>query len=353
MWSLKSHTIGGPSKRSSRNLRNARLDHRLEALTVWIRATLSPDSSLCPASGDASFRRYFRVTAGDRSYIAMDAPPGKEGVRPFLDVAARFRALGLNVPEVLAQDLDQGFLLLTDLGDQQYLAQLNEASVERLYGDALGALVVLQGGGLTDRHFLPEYSHELLMREMALFRDWYLQRHLGVILRPAQEAVLERAFEGLAQSALAQPQVWVHRDYHSRNLMVTPLNNPGILDFQDAVRGPITYDLVSLLRDCYIAWPRERVEDWVKGYHDLALQSGLPVCEDELEFLGWFDRMGVQRHLKASGIFARLNHRDGKPGYLKDIPRTLGYVLDVAARYPDLAPLHDLLGELKVAESRA
>jgi aminoglycoside/choline kinase family phosphotransferase len=185
---------------------------------------------------------------------------------------------------------------------------------------------------------------------MDIFHEWYLGRHLGLKLAAGQQAALDETFTLLARAALSQPRVWVHRDYHSRNLMVTARNNPGILDFQDAVLGPVTYDLVSLLRDCYIAWPRERVEDWVKGYHELALQSGIPVGDDDNWFLRWFDLMGVQRHLKATGIFARLNHRDGKPGYLSDIPRTLGYVQQVSARYPELQPLNALLREFKLTE---
>lgn len=326
------------------------MDHRLEALKAWVGTTLdTADYEIRPASADASFRRYFRVTLNGGSHIVMDAPPDKEDVRPFIDIATRLFDLGLNVPEILDRDLAQGFLLLSDLGDQVYLRHLNEDTVERLYGDAMGALVILQQGIFTDARALPEYDHPLLMREMELFREWYLGRHLGLTLSAAQHEVLDCVFASLARSALEQPQVWVHRDYHSRNLMLTSANNPGILDFQDAVRGPITYDLVSLLRDCYIAWPRGRVEDWVKGYHDLALQSGLPAGEDETRFLAWFDRMGVQRHLKATGIFARLNHRDGKPGYLNDIPRTLGYVVDVSSRYADLRPLHDLLRTLRIA----
>ncbi len=325
------------------------MDHRLEALKAWVGTTLdTADYEIRPASADASFRRYFRVTLNGGSHIVMDAPPDKEDVRPFIDVAMRLFDLGLNVPEILDRDLAQGFLLLSDLGDQVYLRYLKADTVERLYGDAMGALVILQQGIFTDARALPEYDHSLLMREMELFREWYLGRHLGLKLSAAQHEVLDRVFAALTRSALEQPQVWVHRDYHSRNLMLTSANNPGILDFQDAVRGPITYDLVSLLRDCYIAWPREQVEDWVKGYHDLALQSGLPAGEDDTQFLAWFDRMGVQRHLKATGIFARLNHRDGKPGYLNDIPRTLGYVVDVSARYPDLRPLHELLQALHI-----
>ena len=301
------------------------------------------------ASADASFRRYFRVTLGQRSLIVMDAPPDQGGMRSYVTVARHFHAIGLNVPEVLEQDHERGFLLITDLGEQLYQGSLNEQTVERLYGDALGALIVLQAGTATTADkFLPDYDEALLLCEMEIFREWYLGCHLGLRLSAGQNRVLDEVFTQLARSALAQPRVWVHRDYHSRNLMVTRLNNPGILDFQDAVLGPVTYDLVSLLRDCYISWPRERVEDWVKGYHELALQSGIPVGEDDARFLRWFDLMGAQRHLKASGIFARLNHRDGKPGYLADIPRTLGYVHEVSARYPELQPLQALLRELKL-----
>lgn len=306
-----------------------------------------------PASADASFRRYFRVRlASGQSYIVMDAPPDKEDSRPYIEVARRFRALGLNVPEVLAQDLAQGFLLITDLGAQSYLEALNDESVDRLYGDALAALVVLQAGIFTDSSFLPPYNVALLQREMELFREWYLGRHLGLTLSSTQHAILDRSFAALTESALGQPQVWVHRDYHSRNLMVYPGHNPGILDFQDAVTGPATYDLVSLLRDCYIAWPRARVEEWAKRYYALALQSGVPVYDDAVQFLRAFDLMGVQRHLKAIGIFARLNHRDGKPGYLNDIPRTMGYVLEVSARYPVLQPLQQMLQQLGVSGAR-
>ena len=328
---------------------NIALDSRLETLKDWVGQVLDlREYEVRPASVDASFRRYFRVSANGATYIVMAAPPDKEDMRPFIEIARRLHHLGLNVPEVLEQDLARGYLLLTDLGQQMYLPQLNESTVERLYGDALGALVILQAGIFTDPGFLPEYDEALLRRELELFREWYLGRHLGLTLSRAQTAVLNNAFTLLVRSALSQPRVWVHRDYHSRNLMLTPGNNPGILDFQDAVRGPATYDLVSLLRDCYIAWPLERIEEWALGYQTLALQSGLPVCADETQFLREFDLMGVQRHLKATGIFARLNQRDGKPGYLNDIPRTLGYVVGVSGRHPALQGLHDLLMDLRI-----
>lgn len=323
-------------------------DPRLEALTRWVGDVLSDRSGeLHPASVDASFRRYFRVHSRDATYVAMDAPPGREDAGRYVRVARAFRALGLNVPEILAEDLGHGFLLISDLGTRPYLEALRAETVERLYGDALGALVVLQAGSHVEPDLLPAYDAALLQRELAIFPEWYLGKHLNRELSAAQRLSLTRVFDHLAASALDQPRVWVHRDYHSRNLMVTAKNNPGILDFQDAVEGPVTYDLVSLLRDCYIAWPREQVEEWAKGYYEIAVQSGIPVGDSEERFLEWFDVMGVQRHLKAAGIFARLLHRDGKPGYLADIPRTLGYVREVSARYPSLQPLVRLLDEIE------
>lgn len=271
----------------------------------------------------------------------MDAPPDKEDTTPFIRIAQAFESIGLNVPHIHARNLDQGYLLLGDLGSTLYLDQLDASNVDRLYGDALGALATIQACG--PRENLPDYDRALLMREMELFREWLLGRQLGLELSPADHAMLDRTFAWLADSALAQPRVCVHRDYHSRNLMFTATHNPGILDFQDAVLGPVTYDLVSLLRDCYISWPTWRVEAWVMGYFELAMQSGVLRKEHEDQFLRWFDLMGVQRHLKASGIFARLNQRDGKPGYLQDIPRTLHYILDLTHTYPELVSLGEMI----------
>jgi aminoglycoside/choline kinase family phosphotransferase len=327
------------------------LSDRIAAIQHWVRQRLDwPDAVLEPASADASFRRYFRVQEGGASYIVMDAPPDKEDCGPFIHVTELFLTVGLHVPEILAKDLDQGLLLLSDLGSCLYLEALNENSVDRLYGDALGALATLQSCCPLDSG-LPAYSQDLLMFEMSLFRDWLIGRHLRLELDARQQDALQHSFEALTRSALQQPSVCVHRDYHSRNLMVSPYHNPGILDYQDAVIGPVTYDLVSLLRDCYIAWPRERVEAWVAGYFELAQQSGIlrPGQADEPTFLQWFDWMGVQRHLKAAGIFARLKHRDGKSGYLKDIPRTLGYVSDVCSRYPKLEALGEIVGRVTSA----
>ena len=312
---------------------------RLDALKRWLESELEfRDYTINPASSDASFRRYFRVVHNGENFIVMDAPPEREDTRPFVSVSRLFFDAGLNVPEVIDTDLEQGYLLLSDLGSESYLDALNKDTCERLYGDALAALAVIQTCATGD---LPAYDRALLEQEMELFRDWLVGRHLDVSLTDSQNKMLDDVFELLVDNALAQPKVCVHRDYHSRNLMVTPKNNPGILDFQDAVLGPVTYDLVSLLRDCYIKWPQEQVEEWALGYQQLALQSGILRSEhDDPElFLRWFDLMGVQRHLKAAGIFARLNHRDGKSGYLDDIPRTLSYITNLESRHPDLAAL--------------
>jgi hypothetical protein len=318
-------------------------DTRLGALEHWLRKDCGLGGhALAPASGDASFRRYFRLSWPDgTTKIAMDAPPGHEDCRPYIRVSEAFASIGLHVPAIHAADVAQGFLLLEDLGTTLYLDALDEARVERLYGDALGALMTLQACG--PREGLPPYDQALLRREMDLFPDWLATKLLGLELDAADRAMLERTFRALEAGALEQPRVCVHRDYHSRNLMVSAPPNPGILDFQDAVIGPVTYDLVSLLKDCYVAWPRPRVEDWAMGHYQLAVQSGVVDGVDEKRFLRWFDLMGAQRHLKASGIFARLFLRDGKPGYLADIPRTLGYIVEAASRHAEIAELGALI----------
>lgn len=319
------------------------MGQRLSALRSWLDdLELFESFDITPASDDASFRRYFRVTsASGQTHIAMDAPPDKEDLAPFLSVAEAFGRVGVHVPSPLAINIEQGFVLLSDLGKTQYLEVLNPQSAKRLYADALAALISIQACACGEE--LPPYDRELLLRELMLFPDWLLEKQLGLALSPAERQLLEQGFESLIANALEQPKVAVHRDYHSRNLMVTS-PNPGVLDFQDAVFGPVTYDLVSLLKDCYIAWPRDQVKHWVQGYFELALQSGVLRPEQEDDFLRWFDLMGVQRHLKAAGIFARLNLRDGKPGYLKDIPRTLGYILELESEYPSLA---DLIGFIR------
>jgi aminoglycoside/choline kinase family phosphotransferase len=318
------------------------MPERLTLLNAWLTETLGrSDARVEAASSDASFRRYWRVRFPERTFVAMDAPGAPDEIARYVRLAGAFRAIGLNTPAIRAHASDMGFVLMDDLGTRLYLDALGPDSVDRLYGEALGALAVIQARGPTEG--LPAYDGPFLRREMELFREWLLDKHLGLALSAAEDAMLQRAFDVLVESALEQPSVCVHRDFHSRNLMVTAPPSPGILDFQDAVAGPVTYDLVSLLRDCYIAWPRERVEEWALGYFGLAVESGiLRVCH-EPTFLGWFDRMGIQRHLKASGIFARLAIRDGKPGYLKDIPRTLGYVVEIAPAYHGLEGLAELI----------
>jgi aminoglycoside/choline kinase family phosphotransferase len=333
------------------------MPQRIKLLTQWLEKVVDGgDFQIAPASADASFRRYFRVTksvasSGNSadSLIVMDAPPDKEDSEPFIKISRLLEKIGVNVPQVVETDMQQGFLLLTDLGSEPYLDALNEQTVERLYADALDALLRIQRDAPRDEKILPLYDRELLFREMELFREWYLRRHCNLLLTVQQQEQLDSVFQLLAESALAQPQVFVHRDYHSRNLMVTPDNNPGILDFQDAVIGPVTYDLVSLLRDCYIEWPREQVEQWALAYLHRAAEAGVfeltaNITDDVL--LRWFDWMGLQRHIKVAGIFARLYLRDGKSGYLKDIPLSLAYMSDVCARYEELEPLHVLLGTL-------
>ena len=315
---------------------------RHELLKRWVGTVLDRgDFTLEPASSDASFRRYWRARWQGNTLVLMDAPPEFEDCGRFVDLARRLRAIGLNTPEIHAEDRANGFLAISDFGDRLYLAELNEDSADRLYGDALAALAVMQARG--PRVDLPIYDDAFLRRELEIFREWFLTRHLGLALSSPETAGWGRACDFLVASALEQPQVCVHRDYHSRNLMIIDEMSPGILDFQDAVVGPVTYDLVSLLRDCYIAWEPGRVTDWALGYLRLAVQSGVLPEVDPARFLRWFDLMGAQRHLKACGIFARLNHRDGKPHYLNDIPRTLGYIRQVAARYPELADLEQLV----------
>ncbi len=321
-------------------------DVRLESLKQWVKRHPGLDNAdIAPASADASFRRYFRVTHPGGSLIAMDAPPEQEDVGPFIDITHRLEDANLRAPHIHASDRQQGFLLLDDLGNQDFLRGLNSASVDELYAGALSALLKIQ---VADTQDLPIYNNKLLTSELSLFQDWYLGTHLGIDLRQDQRGQLGKVFTALIDNALEQPQVFVHRDYHSRNLMITAENNPGIIDYQDAVLGPITYDLVSLLRDCYISWPTEQVKTWALNYRDQAVANKLLVPTQDQQFLRWFDLMGIQRHLKAIGIFARLNHRDGKPGYLDDIPRTLSYVLENTPRYEETKPLFKLLNDLGI-----
>jgi aminoglycoside/choline kinase family phosphotransferase len=324
-------------------------DARHALIADWLRSALGlAVRSLEPASSDASFRRYFRAVVAGGSYIVMDAPADKEDVRPYLKVAALLAATGVHVPRVYAQDVERGLLLLEDLGATSYLARLQAgADPEPLYADALAALVKIQVAG--ECAPLAPYNRAELLRELSLMPEWFLTRHLGLALGPAEQALLSETFEFLIAEALAQPTVFVHRDYHARNLMVVAEANPGIIDFQDALAGPVGYDLVSLLKDCYIDWPRARVAGWVREYRARLARAGGPAGADDAEFLRWFDLIGVQRHVKVLGIFCRLWYRDGKPGYLGDLPRTLDYVRECCRLYPDLQRFGALL-ETRVLE---
>jgi len=321
-------------------------DPRRSNLERWIATQFrGARFTLAPASEDASFRRYFRATFEDgRTMIAMDAPPDKEDCRPFIHVAALLKEAGVHAPQVQAQDLDAGFLLLSDLGTRTYLAELNETSADRLFADATDALIAWQRASRPGE--LPPYDEALLRRELNLFPEWYVKRHRGIELNSTQAHALESVFAQLVKSALAQPTVYVHRDYMPRNLMVCD-PNPGVLDFQDAVMGPITYDVVSLMRDAFLSWDEERVLDWTVRYWQKAKSAGLPVDADFGQFWRAFEWMGLQRHLKVLGIFARINYRDGKPRYLGDTPRFVAYARPVAKRYRDLAPLLKLLDEIE------
>jgi len=371
---------------------------RQTQLTDWL-SSLYPGQpfTLAPASADASFRRYFRVTfnhqderdgrasrreqlemqgAAQRAttytglvgeeractqrssssaqqagtLIVMDAPPQHEDCKPFLHVGKLFEQAGTHVPHVYAQDLSQGFLLLADLGNTTYLQALNRGNARELYGQALDALIKIQLASKPNE--LPPYDEALLRRELNLFPEWHIGKHLGVTLTEKQQSKLEQVFERILANNLAQPCVYVHRDYHSRNLMFVPDNNPGILDFQDAVYGPITYDLASLFKDAYIRWEEEEIIDWLIHYWEKARKAGLPVREDFGEFYRDYEMMGVQRHIKVLGIFARLYHRDGKEGYLKDMPLVMEYLHKACERYMDLKPLLNILLELNAqAES--
>ena len=320
-------------------------DLRRAALERWLAPQFGVSFQLTPASEDASFRRYLRATLADgRTYVAMDAPPEKEDCRPFVRVAHMLSAAGVHAPNIIARELEQGFLLLSDLGSRTYLEALNDANSAALFADATEALLRWQLA--TRAGELPPYDEALLRREMNLFPEWYVGRHLEKELSSAQKERLENVFFLLVKSALAQPTVYVHRDYMPRNLMVCE-PNPGVLDFQDAVLGPITYDVVSLVRDAFMSWEEERVLDWVVRYWEKARNLGLPVDADFGEFWRALEWMGLQRHLKVLGIFARINYRDGKPKYLQDTPRFIGYARSVSQRYRELAPLARLLDELE------
>jgi aminoglycoside/choline kinase family phosphotransferase len=327
------------------------MDDRFRALEAWLRAGFDDAPlRLEKASTDASFRRYFRVFAEGRTFIAMDAPPDREDSAAFVRVAGLLREAGLNAPQVLRQDLGLGFLLVSDLGTTSYLKALEvEGDVDRLFGDATTALARWQAASRPG--VLPEYDEALLRRELMLFPDWYLARHLGITLSAAQRESLEGVFRLVLDNNLAQAKVFVHRDYMPRNLMVAE-PNPGILDFQDAVHGPVSYDIASLFRDAFVSWEEERVLDGTIRYWEKARRAGVPVPGDFAAFWRDVEWMGLQRHLKVLGIFARLHHRDGKAGYVEDTPRFLGYVRHAVSRYAALAPLGRLLDEVEGSQPR-
>ena len=325
------------------------IDRRLQQLRLWLNQVLQTEQyDLSVASADASFRRYFRIMHNNQSMIAMDAPPEKEDCQPFVDIAKMLFSAGIHAPEILAEDHDQGFLLLSDLGDTQYLSILNNENADSLYKEAIDSIVQMQS---IPAETLPAYDRQLLQTEMKLFPEWFIEKHLGITLNDQQQHLLDSVFECLTESALQQPKVFVHRDYHSRNLMQTTASNPGILDFQDAVYGAVTYDLASLLKDCYISWPRKQIEQWLAYYFQQAQQKNIIDAHCQLDnFIQWFDLMAVQRHIKVLGIFSRLNIRDNKPGYMKDLPLTFQYIVDSCERYPLLKPLKIFLQELDIAE---
>jgi aminoglycoside/choline kinase family phosphotransferase len=323
-------------------------DLRLSALHTWL-SQLSEFNlnvaSMEIASADASFRRYFRIWDQEqRSFIVMDAPPPAEDVKPFIQIDQLFASLNLSVPKIFAQEIEQGFLLLSDFGNTMYSHVLNHDSAHKLYMDAIDSLILLQNQSQPD--VLPEYDREFLLRELQLFPEWYLEKHCGAQLTDKQKATINQVFDALLANIMAQPQVFVHRDFHSRNLMVLERGNPGIIDFQGALYGPITYDLVSLLRDAYIQWDEEMVLDWAIRYWEKAKRAGLPVQTDIDEFYRDFEFMGLQRHIKILGIFARLAIRDGKEQYLNDIPVVLEYVRKALGRYNNLIPLMRIMDEI-------
>jgi aminoglycoside/choline kinase family phosphotransferase len=316
---------------------------RRQQLQAWIAAEFPGRAfELAPASADASFRRYFRLTFADDpvSLIVMDAPPSHEDCRPYVKVAELFGAAGVHVPQIIKQNLEQGFLLLSDLGSTTYLQALTKDNAHNLYAEALGALMSIQLSSKPG--VLPEYDRELLQREMELFPVWYVSRHKGITLTDKQAQQLYEVFDRILDVNLSEPKVYVHRDYHSRNLMLSA-PNPGVLDFQDAVYGPLTYDLASLLKDAYVHWDEDFTLDLLARYWETARSLGLPVREDFADFHRDYEYMGVQRHIKVLGIFARLYHRDGKDGYLKDMPLVLHYLRKTCERYGELKPLLRIL----------
>ncbi|EJM84598.1 aminoglycoside phosphotransferase family protein [Pseudomonas sp. GM60] len=330
-------------------------DVRLQHLKVWLDEQLAtlfaeqswgavPPATLTAASSDASFRRYFRWEGGGKSFVVMDAPPPQENCKPFVDIAFLLAKSGINVPKIYAEDLERGFLLLNDLGNKTYLDVIDSENADDLFKDALQALLAFQQLPMVAP--LPSYDVALLRRELELFPEWFVKRELGIEFDAAQQMLWQNVLQLLIDSALAQPKVLVHRDYMPRNLMLSE-PNPGVLDFQDAVYGPVTYDVTCLFKDAFLSWPEERVHGWLQDYWQQAGALGIPVQPDFEDFLRASDLMGVQRHLKVIGIFARICHRDGKPRYLADVPRFFAYIDAVIARRPELAELDVLLLSLR------
>lgn len=318
---------------------------RQDKIQNWLNTVLpSINYQIEPASNDASFRRYFRVTLQGNTWIVMDAPPEQEDTEPFIRIATFLYQQGIHVPKINAKDIDAGFLLISDFGNNAYFDELDNQSADSLYHAAIDSLVDIQLCSWKDIE-LPHYDRSLLKQEIDLFPQWFLGKHLDI----STPNFLTETVDKLIASALEQPQVLVHRDYHSRNLMHTTNNTPGIIDFQDAVIGPISYDLVSLLRDCYIVWPDDKVTSWVHYYFSKAQQKGLLIDISLDQFTRWFDLMGLQRHLKVLGIFARLNYRDNKPNYMNDLPLTLQYVQQISGKYPEFAELSHFLQQPQIA----
>ncbi|WP_435038225.1 aminoglycoside phosphotransferase family protein [Pseudomonas neuropathica] len=330
-------------------------DVRLQHLKVWLDEQLAilfadqgwgsvPPATLTAASSDASFRRYFRWEGEGKSFVVMDAPPPQENCKPFVDIAFLLAKSGINVPKIYAEDLENGFLLLNDLGNKTYLDVIDGENADALFDDALQALLAFQQLPMVAP--LPSYDVALLRRELELFPEWYVKRELGIEFDSTQQQQWQQVSNLLIDSALAQPKVLVHRDYMPRNLMLSE-PNPGVLDFQDAVYGPVTYDVTCLFKDAFLSWPEERVRGWLENYWQQALALNIPVQPDFEDFLRASDLMGVQRHLKVIGIFARICHRDGKPRYLADVPRFSSYIEAVIARRPELAELQALFTSLR------
>lgn len=316
---------------------------RIKALEDWLSDACGLHHIVMqPIPGDASFRRYFRIHTSSNTYVAMDAPPPQENCRPFVAIAKALRSIGLLAPEIIGADVERGFLLLSDFGDWTYLKSLNLQNANQLYQSALTNLAALQALREVPGRSIPQFTQDFMRQEWAWHKEWFLRNFLNLQLDD-HEAALDACYAHIVEAAALQPQVFMHRDYHSANLMVLPGNQVGILDFQDAFIGPVTYDLVSLLRDCYIDWPQQHVTSWALEYHRILIEQDVLGDVSQQEFLRWFDLMGVQRHLKAIFTFSRKHIRDQQSQYLKHIPRTLKYLLQVSQRYPELAPLYHYL----------